>query len=166
MKNKNCLYCNGLVILLALVIFYLPQIHTQNEQVNELDFSAYIVNSDPKTVIETKLSIKLPSNLEIVEFTPEDKRGSFGAKVKIDNNDVIVILEQLDSFFNGREILEELRIPLGFGNVHDWWDLDNDTIDTAYHGFVGIDEFAPFCYSIYVFITMEVDGYRYVYISY
>ena len=166
MKNKNCLYCNGFVILLALVIFYFPHIHTQNEQVNELDFSAYIINSDPKTVIETKLSIKLPSNLEIVEFTPEDKRGNFGAKVKIENNDVSVIMEQLDSFFNGRGIPEGMMIPPGFRNAYNWWDLDNDTIETAYHRYVGIDEFGPFGYSVFVFITMEVDGYQYVYIFY
>ena len=38
-----------------------PQPTSEPEDTNyELDFSAYIINGDPKTVIETKLSINLP----------------------------------------------------------------------------------------------------------
>ena len=166
MKNKNCLYCNGLFILVVLILLCLPQIRVQSEKENALDFSAYILNGDPKTVIETKLSTEFPSNMEIMEYTPEDKYGHFGAKIKIENKDVNEILEQFDTFFNGRGIPDEMMIPPGFKISFDWWDLENDTIDTTYHGFVDINEFAPFAYSVFVFITKEVDGFRYVYISY
>ena len=170
MKDKKRLYCNGLIILIIFAFVYLQQVQTQfvskEPTDSKFDFSNYIINSDPKTVIEKKLSLYLSSDFNIIEFDPENEYGEFGAKIKLPSNKCDEIIEQLDLFFSGKTDLNNKSIPPGFINVHKWWDLDNKNIEIFYHRYIGINEYAPFSYSVYVFITFEKDEYRYMYISY
>ena len=130
------------------------------------DLSHLNINAEPKKVIETKLSISLPVDIEIVEFDPEDKYGDFGAKIKLTKNAFIEMEDQLERFFNGKTRLEDITIPSGFKNVHYWWDLEYNNIDILYYRIICIEGYSPFDYHIYVFITKEIEDNRYMYISY
>lgn len=121
----------------------------------------------PIDIIESKVKIKITSSSSIINFM-QNSYGGFKAKISLEDQNIEEIRNQLNEFFGGTAPSKAAINGLpNFQNTCPWWDLDEKNIEITYIRFV--DErkfFTRMSHKVWVFVSKDHNGQRYLYIAY
>lgn len=121
----------------------------------------------PDNLIESKMSITLPTSSKIINFSLDRSEGNFDAKILITDQNIEYVKEQLNKFFGGIAPSKATKSIPNFKNTCPWWDLEKQDIEASYVRF--IDErklFTRTSHEVWTFISKDGNGDYYLYISY
>lgn len=122
--------------------------------------------SEPVKIIESKLQIKLPATIKILNFDTGKKSDGIGAKLLIPNNKMKSLENDLDCQF-GRKYVGDNKILIpNFINTYPWWDMKKENIIIAYHKFIDIKSFLSLSTrEEWIFISKDINGKYYLFLS-
>jgi hypothetical protein len=122
---------------------------------------------EPKSIIESKMNIKLLPSMKILNFSYNRKEDCFDAKISIPDKEVLYIKGQLNHFFVCPDRNLSINDIPDFINTCLWWDLQKSDIQEIYDAPIDINKlFYRTSYQVYAFISRDKSGQYYLYISY
>lgn len=116
----------------------------------------------PKEIIVRLLGIDFPSDSAIEEFTYYKNSDEFQTKISMQSSNFENIRLHIINKLNVHRV-EPIDLP-NFVDDSLWWDLEINDIDEYYYG-IQPDGITKTRF-LYIFITKEISGIRYIYISY
>lgn len=170
-KKKIIIIGWSIVALLILIPIGIRFYHYQVD----LYYYHHINGVDPVRTIKESIGVELPESAEIVQYQYDKIYGDYEVKVKIAQEDIADLQEELLAFFEYEytDRLLEDDIP-DYGSHVEWWSIPYSEVENAYrHGTDchrprgscwNWDKWTTSCPN-WAFITKDDMGTQYLYIS-